>query len=62
MSSSDALRQLQIGFFGLPSDIEAENITRKQYRRGIYRAAGRLFDGLQDHFYFRSSRTRSAAY
>ena len=29
MSSSDALRQLQIAFFGLPSDIEPENITQK---------------------------------
>jgi acyl carrier protein len=29
MSSSDALRQLQIDFFGLPSDIEPENITQK---------------------------------
>jgi acyl carrier protein len=29
MSSSDALRQLLIDFFGLPSDIEPENITQK---------------------------------
>jgi acyl carrier protein len=28
-SSSDALRQLLIDFFGLPSDIEPENITQK---------------------------------
>jgi acyl carrier protein len=29
MSSSDALRQLLIDFFGLRSDIEPENITQK---------------------------------
>jgi acyl carrier protein len=29
MSSSDALRQLLIDFFGLPSDSEPENIAQK---------------------------------
>lgn len=36
----------------------------KEFNRlaGLYRPAGWRFDGLQDRFNFRFSRTRSAAY
>ena len=50
MSSSDALRQLQIGFFGLPSDIEPENITQKAIPAWDSLASVRLIAELQGRF------------
>ena len=50
MSSSDALRQLLIDFFGLPSDIELENITQKAIPAWDSLASVRLVAELQGRF------------
>jgi acyl carrier protein len=50
MSSSDALRQLQIDFFGLPSDIEPENITQKAIPAWDSLASVQLIAELQGRF------------
>ena len=49
MSSSDALRQL-IDFFGLPSDIEPENITQKAIPAWDSLASVQLIAELQGAF------------
>ena len=50
MSSSDALRQLQIDFFGLPSDIEPEIITQKAIPAWDSLASVQLIAELQGRF------------
>jgi acyl carrier protein len=50
MSSSDALRQLLIAFFGLPSDIELENITQKAISAWDSLASVQLIAELQGRF------------
>jgi len=50
MSSSDALRQLQIDFFRLPSDIEPENVTHKAIPAWDSLAAIQLIAELQGRF------------
>ena len=52
MSSSDALRQLLIDFFGLPSDIEPENITQKAIPAWDSLALVQLIAELQDNVDF----------
>ena len=49
MSSSDALRQL-IDFFGLPSDIEPENITQKAIPAWDFLASVQLIAELLGRF------------
>jgi acyl carrier protein len=50
MSSSDALRQVQIDFIGLPSDIEPENITQKAIPAWDSLASVQLMAELQGRF------------
>jgi acyl carrier protein len=50
MSSSDALRQLLIDFFGLPSDIEPENIAQKAIPAWDSLASVQLIAELQGRF------------
>ena len=50
MSSSDALRQLQIDFFGLPFDIEPENVTQKAIPVWDSLASVQLIAELQGRF------------
>ena len=50
MSSSDALRQLQIDFFGLPSDIEPEDLRQKAIPAWDSLASVQLIAELQGRF------------
>ena len=50
MRSSDAFRQLLIAFFGLPSDIELENITQKAISAWDSLASVQLIAELQGRF------------
>jgi acyl carrier protein len=50
MSSSDGLRQLLIDFFGLPSDIEPENIAQKAIPASDSLASVQLIAELQGGF------------